>query len=300
MASFTPDIAKKTRSPILSPLDRVGMEDIEIPLHLKLVSGESMSLMGKADAYVNLVRPDAKGIHMSRLFIKLQEELTHGEFSLLSAKRILTKFLESHSELSDKSFLNISYEHPVWQKSLTSAQKSLRAHPVRYQFSLDKEGKFSAELTVETLYSSTCPCSAALSRQALQEKLSEDFDAKSSLDFETLHNWIGEERNMAATPHSQRSKATVTLDLNTEKSPKVEDFISLLDATLKTSVQSIVKREDEKEFAKLNASHLMFAEDAARRIKQALEKESSLHSFAVKVCHYESLHAHNAVAYASS
>jgi GTP cyclohydrolase I len=301
MAPLTPDIAKKTLSPISSPLERVGMEDIEVPLRLELhPSKESILQMGRADAYVNLAQPEAKGIHMSRLFIRLQEELGASIFTRSCAKTILEKFLDSHSELSDKAFLNISYEHPMWQKSLTSNQKSLRAYPVKYSFSLDKKENFYTTLTLETLYSSTCPCSAALSRQALQEKLSQDFKDSKSLDFKTFHEWIGQEKNMAATPHSQRSRATVTLELKNEVDYKVEDFICLIENTLKTTVQSIVKREDEKEFAKLNASNLMFAEDAARRIKKALNTQTNLHSFLVKVCHYESLHAHNAVAYAQN
>lgn len=301
MAPLTPDIAKKTLSPISSPLERVGMEDIEVPLRLELhPSKESILQMGRADAYVNLVQPEAKGIHMSRLFIRLQEELGESVFTRSCAKKILGKFLDSHSDLSDKAFLNISYEHPMWQKSLTSNQKSLRAYPVHYNFSLDKKGIFHTKLTLETLYSSTCPCSAALSRQALQEKLSQDFNSAENIDFNQFYEWIGQEKNMAATPHSQRSKATVTLDLINEIEYKVEDFISLLEESLKTAVQSIVKREDEKEFAKLNANNLMFAEDAARRIKKALNTQKNLHSFLVKVCHYESLHAHNAVAYAQN
>ena len=67
---------------------------------------------------------------------------------------------------------------------------------------------------------------------------------------------------------------------------------------LSTAVQAAVKRKDEQEFARLNASHLMFSEDAARILKFGLEKHPEIKDFELKVSHQESLHPHNAVAYA--
>ena len=297
MASLTPDIAKK-KSPIVSPLEKVGMEEIEVALNLPVENKQVMQ-MGTASAYVNLIKPEAKGIHMSRLFIRLTEELAEKELSPKLIKNILYGFLESHSGLSDSAFLSLSYEHPYKQKSLTSNQKSWRAYPVEYKASLNTKEEFSFDLTFSVFYSSTCPCSAALSRQAIQERFTESFSKRTeNVSFEEMRNWLGEEKNIAATPHSQRSKATITLKLTEDFSPSLPRLIDLAEDTLKTSVQSIVKREDEKEFAKLNAANLMFAEDAARKLKKAVHQLSDVKSFDIKVCHYESLHAHNAVAYA--
>ena len=65
--------------------------------------------------------------------------------------------------------------------------------------------------------------------------------------------------------------------------------------TLATPVQTAVKREDEQEFARLNAANLMFCEDAARRLKAMLNARSDIADFHVRVEHHESLHAHDAV-----
>jgi len=43
----------------------------------------------------------------------------------------------------------------------------------------------------------------------------------------------------------------------------------------------------------------MFCEDAARRIQKALDADDRLNDFHVRVEHQESLHPHDAVAYAS-
>ena len=74
---------------------------------------------------------------------------------------------------------------------------------------------------------------------------------------------------------------------------------ALIDAVrlaLGTPVQTAVKREDEQAFARLNAENLMFCEDAARRVAAALAVDLRIERFDVQVAHFESLHAHDAVA----
>ena len=61
-------------------------------------------------------------------------------------------------------------------------------------------------------------------------------------------------------------------------------------------MQTAVKREDEQAFAQLNAQNLMFCEDAARRVAAALAEDPRVERFDAQVSHFESLHAHDAVA----
>jgi GTP cyclohydrolase I len=75
----------------------------------------------------------------------------------------------------------------------------------------------------------------------------------------------------------------------------IDDLINQVEDALKTPVQAAVKREDEQEFARLNGQNLMFCEDAARRVKNALDMESDYTDYWVRVDHVESLHPHNAV-----
>ena len=63
-------------------------------------------------------------------------------------------------------------------------------------------------------------------------------------------------------------------------------------------MQTAVKREDEQAFARLNAANLMFCEDAARRLRNALDDDPDVIDFWVQASHLESLHPHNAVAVA--
>ena len=81
---------------------------------------------------------------------------------------------------------------------------------------------------------------------------------------------------------------------NTESLPLLT-LVNNAEEALKTPVQAAVKREDEQEFARLNGQNNMFCEDAARILKQRLNATESVADFRVRVNHYESLHAHDAV-----
>ena len=164
---------------------------------------------------------------------------------------------------------------------------------------LDK-GEFRLELAYEVLYSSTCPCSAALARQLIQERFASEFAAGMALDHAQVLAWLGSEEGICATPHSQRSAAEVRVRVVPAfASFPLVDLIDLAEGALKTPVQAAVKRVDEQAFALLNGANLMFCEDAARRLQQALDADERVADFWVRASHYESLHPHNAVAVAS-
>jgi len=75
----------------------------------------------------------------------------------------------------------------------------------------------------------------------------------------------------------------------------ITDLINAIEDTLKTPVQTAVKREDEQEFARLNGQNLMFIEDSGRKLKALLGNDNRFPDFWVRVEHHESLHAHDAV-----
>jgi GTP cyclohydrolase I len=159
-----------------------------------------------------------------------------------------------------------------------------------------EDNEFSLEMGLEILYSSTCPCSAALARQLIQDKFHEDFAGRQDLDLATVLEWLGSESSIVATPHSQRSAAELRVRLTPsfEMFPIV-DLIDEIENALKTPVQATVKREDEQAFALLNGRNLMFCEDAGRRIQIALNQDERILDFWARCTHYESLHPHNAV-----
>ncbi|MOA16108.1 GTP cyclohydrolase FolE2 [compost metagenome] len=101
---------------------------------------------------------------------------------------------------------------------------------------------------------------------------------------------------MLATPHSQRSTASLQVRLGDADGIPLGQLVDLAEQALGTPVQTAVKRVDEQAFALANGQNLMFCEDAARRLGSALQEQDWLAGFRLRVVHAESLHAHDAVA----
>lgn len=292
MNSLTlPDMAAQTLDQ-QQPLDWVGMHGIALPLRL-----HGQLIAGRAAAGVSLDDGAARGIHMSRLYLAL-EHLHEAELSPTLLRRVLEQFLASHAGLSRCAYLDLDGQSLYQRPALISPLAGWKAYPFSLRSRLDEQG-FHVELQVEIGYSSTCPCSAALARQLIQAKFRADFAAK-SIDHAAIEQWLGSTDGILATPHSQRSTATLRVRL----SPDCTNLplLALIDAAenvLGTALQTAVKRADEQAFALANGQNLMFCEDAARRLHRMLREQSQVAGFQLRVVHAESLHAHDAVAHSS-
>lgn len=172
-----------------------------------------------------------------------------------------------------------------------------KSYPVSLAAEL-QDAQVQLSLRVRVAYSSTCPCSAALSRKALQDAFASRFAADSAIPREAVLEWLARHGSLA-TPHSQRSEAELSINVAPDSSElPLLALIDTAEAALGTAVQTAVRRADEQAFALANGANLMYVEDAARRLRQALE--AAFGSCAVRVSHYESLHAHDAVAATAS
>ena len=292
-----PDVAQDALANLAGRLDWVGMEEIQAPVLLAQAQGETQRFSARVDAFVNLHRADVRGIHMSRLYLHLDRHLSAEPLTPCSLRRLLRDFLDSHSELSDRARVRIRFDHLVRRPALASDHSGWRSYPVEISARMDGS-EFTAELAVEVQYSSTCPASAALARQLIQERFASDFAERAPLDREAVLAWLGSEEGIVATPHSQRSTAVVRVKLAQGFDFPIVDIIDLLENALQTPVQTAVKREDEQAFALANGQNLMFCEDAARRMQRALDVDERIADFWVRASHHESLHPHDAVAVA--
>src|SRR3546814_9398305 len=99
----------------------------------------------------------------------------------------------------------------------------------------------------------------------LAERFAADFAAARPLSTGVVHDWLASERGLAATPHAQRSSADVRVQLKPSFGQlSIESLVDAIEAAFGTPVQTAVKREDEKAFARLNAENLMFWDDGAQ------------------------------------
>lgn len=291
-----PDVASTAARGTHTALDWVGMSEIHLPARVSdSVHGER-PVSTSIQAYVNLQDPTARGIHMSRLYLMLENTFGDHSVSSDSIQQLLKNFLESHEGLSSRAFVKLDFEYSVRRPSLKSNYAGWKSYPVTLSGNL-ADNHLVIEMSVEVPYSSTCPCSAALSRQLIQDAFRERFGDVGTIDADQAAQWLGTEEGIPATPHSQRSIAQVrvVLDHTEGEAFPITALIDAIEGALKTPVQTAVKREDEQEFARLNGQNLMFCEDAARRLQSTLDSKSLYKDFWLRVNHLESLHAHNAV-----
>ena len=281
-----PDVCSEQTVNQSSALSWVGMEKIALPLYI-----DDTLVTAKINVYVNLPCTQTKGIHMSRLY-RICNAIKHITTERL--EHTLNELIDSHiSCQTNAAKIEIYFELPVERPALTDlALTGWKTYPVKITAQIIQK-IFSLNYQVDVEYSSTCPCSAALARQLISQKFLQQHK-QTQVACVDVANWLTEHAS-SATPHSQRSIATVAVQT------QHFDIISLIDHiehALKTPTQTAVKRTDEQAFAQLNGENLMFVEDATRRLNEVLSKHYA--HWQVKVNHLESLHSHNAVAYSAN
>jgi GTP cyclohydrolase I len=292
-----PDVAAEAQ-PVAGALDWVGMDEIRMPVRLVGADESIVQSSACVAAYVNLTDARARGIHMSRLYLHVDKALSAEPVTPCSLRRLLRDFLDSHAQLSNRAMVRVAFDHLLRRSALVSDNSGWKAYPVVLTATLER-GQFTLEVQVDVVYSSTCPASAALARQLIQEHFVRDFAREKPLNHDAVVAWLGSEQGICATPHSQRSIAQVRTKLAPSFGFPITELLNAVEGALQTPVQTAVKREDEQAFALLNGANLMFCEDAARRIQRALDGDERIADFWIRAAHLESLHAHDAVAVAT-
>jgi GTP cyclohydrolase I len=295
-----PDVASDAH-PRTDRLDWVGMDAIDLPILLIDDAVDSVRVPARVGALVDLRAGETRGIHMSRLYLQLDRVLSAEPLSPLVLRNLLRGFLASHSGLSTRARVQIGFEHFLRRPALASNHSGWRRYPVTINATLERDphqqDTLKLEVAFEVMYSSTCPASAALARQLVAEDFGRAFPADMPLDRFAIQRWLASEQGMRATPHSQRSVAAVTVQLDPSLATlPLTALIDRAESALRTPVQTAVKRIDEQAFARRNGENLMFCEDAARRLQAAFDVEPGVLDFHLRVTHLESLHAHDAVA----
>ena len=293
--SALPDVAGDAAA-LARPLDWVGMDGMALPIRLHGEGGRDLHVPATVDVAVDLGDAGARGIHMSRLYLHLQQSLANEALSAPALRKLLETCIATQQGLSARARLRLRYDHLLLRPALASANAGWKNYPVALEAEL-RDGRLHLSLAFSVDYSSTCPASAALSRQVNAQRFAEDFAGLRPLSNDAVRDWLASERGLAATPHAQRSRAEIRAELKPvfDELP-LKALVDAVEAALGTPVQTAVKREDEQAFAELNAANLMFCEDAARRVAAVLAGDARVSAWHVRVAHFESLHPHDAVA----
>ncbi|WP_049117097.1 GTP cyclohydrolase FolE2, partial [Burkholderia cepacia] len=255
-----PDISLTDAAPGRRPLEWVGMQGIDLPVAVA-EPGCRRDVHARADVQVDLPAPHVKGIHMSRLY-RLLDGLGDGAaLSPAGLRPVLQAMVDSHRDCDTRrARLRLHFDLLARRAALvTDGLAGWKAYPVRIDATLTDVG-FELRAQVTVVYSSTCPCSAALSRHWVEQAFLAAFGRDDRVEPAAVAAWL-KRHATAATPHSQRSEAVVSVGLPADGATLgLIDLIDRIEHALGTPVQTAVKRADEQAFAVLNGGNLMFVE----------------------------------------
>jgi GTP cyclohydrolase I len=283
-------------------LDKVGVNGVHLPIKFLRRDGTVQELQVEASLYGSLDDPNAKGLNLSRFPIVMHEEIAD-HMSIDGLKGVLNKLQSKQG--SSHTYCKLRFAYPWTQEALRTRQELNINHgddPTQHpDFFKEVEGVYLSKkkavghifydcvleaqmhddayrffLTVNYVYSSTCPCSFELAQDATRK------------------------RGQAANGHSQRSIAKITVEFNPDKHiVYIEDIVEMARKQIPTEVVIICKRRDEQAFAELNGSNLLFTEDASRLMYQGLDEmfnAGQISDFSIVTEHLESLHPWSATA----
>jgi GTP cyclohydrolase I len=248
-------------------IQHVGISNFRLPIRFHTRDAGDLTLECSITGSVSL-EADKKGINMSRImrsFYKHADET----FSYEVIEAALDDYITDLESFDARIQMRFSF--PMKVKSLRSGLSGYQYYDIALEL-VEHNGVRKKFMHLDYVYSSTCPCSLELSEHARAT------------------------RGQLATPHSQRSVARISVEVDTDAGCLwFEDLIEACRRAVPTETQVMVKREDEQAFAELNAANPIFVEDAARLFCEQLQADVRVGDFRVIASHQESLHSHDAV-----
>ena len=129
LPSPLPDVAHDAAL-LARPLDWVGMERIALPVRIADANGGFVQVAASVDVAVDLVDAQARGIHMSRLYLQLQQAFASETITPAGLRRVLQGFVDSQQGLSTSAKLVLRYDHMLQRAALASSHRGWKRYPV--------------------------------------------------------------------------------------------------------------------------------------------------------------------------
>jgi GTP cyclohydrolase I len=262
MSKNLPDVQNEMKPIHSIEINRVGIVDFQLPIFVSRQDGGIQHSIANVECYVDLAA-DIKGISMSRLPIQLMK---------FSNQQLDSRLVESITEniriVSEAKICNLTYNFLYFLTKLSP--KSMEPGLVPYQISFNgikTENDYKFILGVETIATSSCPCSKAVSKNSA---------------------------------HNQKSRIKITCQGNPGTFIWIETLIKIAEESSSCEIFSVLKRNDEAVVTERAYENSKFVEDIARECYYKLDNHEDVDKFKVEVTNDESIHAHQARAIISN
>ena len=242
------------------PLPWVGVTNVLYPVYVFYPGWGYIMSTGTFNLYCSL-KPDYKGIHMSRFYSIVEESFSRKKFLSENVKDSLESILTNLESEDARLEVKLTYFYDC----ISPTSHILQKLPIEVQVT-GIGSKCSSPIilvSVKAPYTSLCPCS---------KEISEGRGA-----------------------HNQRSFASITVEMDPRNIVTFETLIEIVEASASAPIRECLKRVDEREVTIRAYENPRFVEDMVRQLSERL-LELKL-PYLIKVIHQESIHAHDAVAY---
>lgn len=283
--SQLPDVQKTSRGFPEIPINKVGVRNIKIPMHIKTKRGDTQHPIVSVSSYCNLVE-NIKGINMSRIARTLMEVLSESSDGIYDLSNFAYKLQNAHE--TDDIYIKAEFNYLIYKESPVT--KIGFQEPVTVLLESTLKGKnVNNTLTVKVVGMSLCPCSKEMSllSNLLSEKEKEEINKKISKSISSKIWGAG----MGA--HNQISILEITSKLfNSAEKMWIEDIVEIADSSFSSPVFSILKREDEKWVTEHSYKNPKFVEDIVRDAASKLNKflDKSISDYVIVCNNQESIH----------
>ena len=189
------------------PIQKVGIAPVDMPIYVKRKDGDDEKLLSQASLYCSLDDPEAKGLNLSRFYLLMHERMAEKD-ALGSMQDVLKEMASKQG--SNNAYVKLRFKYPWLQKALRTrkfmlkkgeqnssnsylvddehgkyledgtwiSHKKMEGH---IAYNVEFEGRYHGNhyehhdvfkyyLTVDYIYSSTCPCSFELAHDAKEKR----------------------------------------------------------------------------------------------------------------------------------
>ena len=108
-------------------LDWVGMRGVAMPVQVGAADGSTMQVAASVDVAVDLLDPGARGVHMSRLYLQLQDLAEMRPLTAVGLQRLLQLLIDSQRGLSYRARLTLCHPVLLRRPALTSDRSIIPA-----------------------------------------------------------------------------------------------------------------------------------------------------------------------------
>jgi len=239
-------------------INRVGITDFKMPIFISRKDGGVQHSVASISCFVDLL-PEIKGISMSRIPISLMKFADEQ----LSSK-LMVNIAENVRRSTEADLCDLGYYFPYFLTKYAPTSCEPGILPYNIWFNMIKTASSQIfRLSVETIATSSCPCSKEISQ----------FSA-----------------------HNQKSRIKITCKCKEDAFIWIEDLIKIAEDSSSCEIFSVLKRPDEKFVTEKMYENSKFVEDIARECYIKLAQVGGIFDFQVEVINDESIHAHSAKA----